>query len=303
MLLVRYYLAHRSLSQKELFESVYSGRVKTKNDKKDFDNFLSKAVPQGAGPVYDYFKKHRDLFAKVPPFIKTLVDQAFAAAEAEAGTEASLRETIEKITQEAAPYIDDIVAAFKGRWDVVRFSAHGSQYHPGSEDPRVMRAAMEFFAPRSDTDPPRFEIRYRPHSLEDTDDFFQSRGTVLALGKAEHLMFLGWEDPSNYPLQIIARLDAKLLGRKPVNYFTGLVTRRHEKGHIFASRVLFIRSSAPSLDAMSQKEKLGMHRRSELLPSLEAEHKQIKGVAKLVEDIANRVGYQGYSGLWLEPKG
>ena len=319
MLVTRYYLGHvydgeskgkkKPLAEKELFPKLYSRKWRQAVDEDEraashaFNNFLRSGAPKAAEYFYEYFKPLRGRFSKAPDFVQHMYGIFYGEMTEQSSGDASMKSIIGKITEDAINKdgtIEKIATSYAGRFDVLRYSAHLRQ--PDKKrppDPRIMRAALEIFAPVRDNNLPTFEIRYRPHSLDDKDGYFGSQGTVYPLGTGEHLLFLGWEDPSKYPLVIVAKLERQPAGRKKAGLFQGLVIRRHEFGHIFASRVLFVRSPAPSLDAMSRRKKIGMFYRSDILARLAKESPRVP-FSSLLNRIVNVVGAGGFSGLWLD---
>jgi hypothetical protein len=110
-------------------------------------------------------------------------------------------------------------------------------------------------------------------------------------------LFMGWESPTNYPILIVAPKEVPGADGK-VDFFRGLVVRHHERRYMFASRVMFLRSSVSSFDDLNPK--IGMSFHSELKEALQAEHQGLMDFDSLMNNIVNRVGSDGRSGLLLK---
>lgn len=271
--------------------------------KKSFDNFLRTGSPKSSEYVYEYLRPHMidpRFYPTAPKPVKKAIEVAFEHdVEPHPFRDGNaLSETIRKITEQGQPFAKRLVDGYMGIWDVVRYSAHGDQDHRPSRDPKIMRAVMKISEPTTKDVAAEFEILYQPHSLENTSQARSCRGAVLVLGRGEHLMFSGWEDRDTkppYPIEIFALPGEAHKG--DVSLFFGLVVRRHEYGPIFASRVMFLRSKASSIE--SQRKKIGMFERSKLLTAMKKDHKHIANFNALLEIIVNKVGAEGRSGLWL----
>ena len=329
MMLAHYYLARnkdggstksgekKPLSRTAWFDKLYAANPKWKaaakgkdaalrelDARKQFYNFLNAASVQASVYVYKDLEKKMlqpGFYKSVAPVVQQAIDIAFEQAIARGRPRSATSETIRRITQEGEHVAGALLSEFGGLWDVIRFSAHGDQDHFKSHDPRVMRAVLQIRGDDGAEDAqPEFEIRYRPGKLVPDDTFEVSKGLVFVLGQGAHLLFFGWEDGSKYPLLIFATRDN---GEKNKPIFFGLVIRRHEKGHIFASRVMFLRSGAKHLDELVPA--IGMHRQSALLEALKKEHPKIQDFDTLLSIIVNTIGSEGRSGLWLtsEPPG
>jgi hypothetical protein len=291
----------RPLTQAKWFNALYGVTWKaetsdSKKAKKDFDNFLRTAAPKGVRYVHDDLRKrmaNANYFDGAPAPIQHLITAAFDYHPDPLPRGSALSDVADNLSRDDRGYWPRIAQFYAGNWDVYRYSAHGDEGHPGTANPRVMRAAMKVFEPHEDDGMPRFQIDYRPQGHG--EPLRTSRGAILSLGKGSHMQFVGWEAPRRYPMNIVA---AQAEDGAPKT-FLGLVTRYHEQNFFFAARVLFVRSSERSLVGLDTK--IGMHRKNEVREMFQTEHPDISddGFDDLMNAIRNRVGAEGMSGLRL----
>ncbi len=313
MLLAHYYLAHNSdgkseetgevkaVNRGELFDLIHPKMLKESEKPdatKEFNNFLS----LGAVKSSELFLKYlypimatRNYWANSPAHVQKLIETAFGFHPSPPNKkqlqQSSVEEVIKNLSQDEEGFAVRLGRNYADIWDVVRYSAHGGEYTPASGNPRVMRAAMQIFEAESEEDRPRFLIHYR--AGDEDAPIRRSRGSILSLGGGAHMQFVGWEDPVRYPLNIVAK-QSKDPDHRPSTFY-GLVTRFHELGFFFASRVLFIRSKVKKIEDMDGRIK--MHGLNELKQQLAEEHG--RKFDKPFKNIENRVGSEAKSGLQL----
>jgi hypothetical protein len=272
--------------------------------RKNFSNFLQSASDRMAGNIYDFYKREvaNERFVRSAPiYIQKAVELAYGYVLPDGPKDDFLHDVVSQIADRKAEtttstidFLENLSVSFSGIWDVVRYSARDEPNAPSAPEGFLMRLAMEIEPRGAPGHFPRFTVRYRPGVEADSTAYRISKGIVMSIGGGAHMLFFGYEEFSKYPLLIIANQERR--NSKHLGSFTGLVLRRHEKGHIIAARVFFCRSVAKSLDELTSK--IDMYSESELRESFADEHPKIK-FDKLVDAIVNKVGNAGKSALWL----
>jgi hypothetical protein len=145
---------------------------------------------------------------------------------------------------------------YSGIWDIIRYSAQTDE-HARKGDPSVVRAAVEVMPIDKEHKEPWFRLLYRPSGEAVVRE---STGSVILVNRGQYFCFFGHERDSDAPLFIVA----KFVKGKEDSFHT-LVVRRHNRGFVFASRAVFIRSKASDLDKL--RNKIGVRRESEVLRS------------------------------------
>src|SRR5262249_44743195 len=153
---------------------------------------------------------------------------------------------------------------YAGFWDVVRYSK--APHNATDEGPWIVRAAMQVgpIDENSGRKEPWFLIHYRPQD----DALRQSTGSIMMIDKGHHFCITGVEHDSDAPIYVIAKFV-----RTKVDFFRGLVIRRHSHGDFVSSRVVFIRRpSAKTIDELEKK--INVYREAEFI-------RQTKDIPKL----------------------
>ncbi|MBI1329505.1 MAG: hypothetical protein GC166_06340 [Alphaproteobacteria bacterium] len=322
MALANYYLAknqdgalhesgsRRPLTQTDLFAKLYPGdwqkRLSEQSDaaeaeadaKHAFYSFLRAGSEMGCHYFYEHLKPimatekyWNTQYAR--PFIQEAIAVAFGFRPKTYAPKRTPEAVFKELTKGEREFLPNMARDFAGLWDVIRYSAHGDQIAHKSRNPRVMRAGLKISVPDIEGEMLPFEIHYRPGGYG--EPIRKSYGSIVSLGRGTQMEFVGWEDqPLRFPLTIWAPQSEK---ERP-ELFVGLVVRFHEKRKsFFASRVLFVRSQAETLEALENK--IGMTRYKELREQFRIERPSMtdEDYKGLMSEIVNVIGSAGRSGL------
>jgi hypothetical protein len=262
-------------------------------------NFVKTAAEKGAGAIFDYFKHltaNDEYFKDAPAHVRKAITLAYGFRPGKGPLAGALINVFKQIADAGANNNESISRAYDGVWNVFRYSGHEVPSDRERPDPYVTRAALRIFprdAEREDS-LAQFLIHYRPKA--DTD-YHTVEGSIISIGRGQHMLFVGWEHDSSYPLDILAGQRAHREGSPPINEFTGLVKRRHEHGHIMVARARFIRApNGTTFEDLVQK--IGMFTQSELVAQLAKDYPDLKS-DELFETITNRIANKGKASLRL----
>jgi hypothetical protein len=211
---------------------------------KSVHNFLREASEKDSDKIYEYFRvivANDDYYNRAPAHIQAAIREVYDFQPDRMLT-TSLDQIFGAIMDHDKSSLDRVSRIYSGIWDVLRYANRSS-----GSGAWITRAAMRIYPRDSDRSLPTFLIHYRPGS-QPTGHFFTVKGCIISLPGAQHMFFIGYEVNTNYPLDIIA-----IQTREHTDTFLGAVRRKHEKGEILMSRVIFRRSKAKDMSELDLK--------------------------------------------------
>jgi hypothetical protein len=211
-------------------------------------NFLARLSPQDETAIFAYFRRvfaNDKAYDSAPTYIKHAITAAFNFQPEAPSIGGAIANIINRLAIRDPEKVEAFNASIVGVYDVLRYSAHIDEdlkNAPRDPDPEekkdrrayVVRAALQVFPVERTEQYPRFVIHYRPKPRQGYNSFNTVVGTVVLIEGGKHMLFLGEDRKTNYPLFMMVNYDPEGL-----DGFNGLVVRLHETGRIFASRVCF----------------------------------------------------------------
>ena len=185
--------------------------------------------------------------------------------------------------------IDELTRNYAGLWDVIRYAHLGN---------RVVRAVLEITAPdeQNTAHPFRvFTIHFRTNDLTGKPDTppYVTDGCVLPLNSELHMMFLGSEGKTGYPLTIVSKITPSPQGVAP-DAFDGIVQRRHHRNDtMFAMPVEFSRTTTMPIEKFPS-HKLGSWPEEKAIEIIEPD---IPNIRQILERLRRRRRHEGRGAL------
>jgi hypothetical protein len=255
----------------------------------NFKNFVQRLGKQGVGLVFEYFRTivaKPSYYSEVPRHIQKAIVEIYGSIDG-ISPPVSIATTMRSLEDPA--YRESISLTYNGVWDVFRYAGHG--------EGNIMWAAMNI-APLDPEVPnswPGFEIHYRAHA-EPKGSHRQIRGSILSLIGGQHMLFVGQDHDSRYPVDIVAeqrRSNGPSGGS--IDFLTGIMKRKHETARVMVAKIACMRA-ARGVNLQARRDLIGAYTANEF-------RKAFAGVYKngdcddIFLNIKNHVRGDGYSAL------
>jgi hypothetical protein len=203
----------------------------------DLDNLVSIGADKGAAVILEYFRgalyKDASFRNRAPEFLRRALEALYGQPE-DATISPALAKTINHFSDFSAGARRNISDAYRGIWNIFRYAGHGTRSR------KIMWSVMQIYpASNEPASSAGFKIFYQPENKpRGTVD-----GSILSMRGGGHMLFVGYDHTSNYPLDILAEQVQVEEGDPPVAEFQGLIKRKHEKLGPMTARVLCLRAT------------------------------------------------------------
>jgi len=297
-LLIQYYLRKHRMTRAQLHDLLKDQTDPARSRPALFDFLDGTAVKHGPEIRLKFEAVFfEDDHSDAPASVQTLIAEVYPGRAHEAKPELiAPRGIIAPCINTSPGIMEDVSKAFGGVFNALRYSAQISpkpRRVKGGWDGNVVRAAVRVEAakPEAGSPFPTFTSHYRAN---DTDEISEITGVVLPL--ESHVMFLGRDLRTNYPLVIVAPLARTI----PLRRFEGVILRKLERSGVFITHIELIR--APGMDSLAELDsRIGFMPESELR-AIWSEISKTDDVEEILERLRMDSAYDGKDGVLLDLK-